>query len=140
MSGKEMVSLNIDEKAIFPIIEKQIQAAIVANLGNTTDLVERMVGLALHVKVGVNGNRAKYDSDNKYDFMEAIVGKTIRDAATGAMNDWLAQNSEKIRAAVLKELKKPSRQTTMAKAFADAVESAVRCDFRMSCNVDFKRG
>ena len=134
----EMVSLKINQDTITPIIEKQIQAAIVANLGNHEELIGKMVSLALHSKVNSKGMLSQYRSDNTYDFLEVITKKTIQEAAQNALADWLAKNSKKIRAALIAELAKPTRQKTMAKAFADAVERSITSKWHMNCTVNFK--
>ena len=135
----KMASLQINNDIIKPIIEKQIQAAIVANLGNHEELIGKMVSLALHAKVNSNGNidtRSSYD--NKYDFLEIITSKTIQEAAQNALTEWLNENSKKIRDAVIAELAKPTRQKSMAKAFADAVETSITSKWHMNCTVNFK--
>ena len=137
---KDVVSITVDESVVRPIIEKRIQAAIVKELGETDSLIERMVALALSQKVNMDGNVGQYSSDNKYDFIEAICGKAVRKAAEEAMKEWASSNAEKVKQAVIKELAKPNRQRTMAKAFADAVEESVRCHWRMTCNVSFEPG
>ena len=133
------VDIKVDQSIIQPIMEKQICAAIVQNLGNETALIEKMVSLALHVQVDYNGNKPKYSSDGKYDFLEWMVKNGIQDAAQKAFRDWLKENTEKVRQAVITEMQKPSRQKSMAKAFADAVEKSIKYSWNMTCNVDFKR-
>ena len=135
---KEMVSLKINQDTITPIIEKQIQAAIVANLGNHEELIGKMVSLALHTKVNKDGYHDKSSYRNDHDFLEVITSNAIQEAARNALTEWLAKNSKKIRAALIVELAKPTRQKTMAKAFADAVESSITSKWHMNCTVNFK--
>lgn len=143
MKGKknmenELVSINIDSEIVRPIIEKRIQAAIIKELGGSDSLIESMVSLALSKKVDRDGKMGKYSSDNKHDFIEAICGKSIRDAAIIAMKEWAENNAEKVKNAVLKELSKPNRQRTMANAFADAVQESVKCHWNLHCNISFE--
>ena len=92
MSDNSMVSLKVDEQMVSKILEKQIQAAIVAQLGNQDKLIEKAVGVALSEKVSDNGTVSKYSSDNKYDFLEVLATKSVREAATEALKEWLAEN------------------------------------------------
>jgi len=134
-----MMSMKVDPKVVEGIIEKQIQTAIVSQLGNSGDFIAKAVSLALHTKVNEHGNVDRSSYCNNNDFMEVMTGNAIRKAATNAMSEWLEINSAKVKAAVLKELKKPSRQSSIAKAFADAVESSLKCSWNMKCNIDFQK-
>jgi len=135
---EEMVSLKIDPEIVRNSLDKRIQAAIVSQLGNTDELIGGIVSLALKRKVDRDGNLGRYDSDNKYDFLEAMASKSIRQAAEEALREWLDANKAKVKNAVLKELQKPSRQRSIAKSFADAVENSLECSWRMSCDIKFR--
>ncbi len=133
-----MVTLKVDETMVSKILEKQIQAAIVAQLGNQDLLISKAVQVALSKKVSNDGTFSKYDSDNHYDFLEVLASKSIREAATEALKEWLTTNREKVKDAVLKELEKPNRQRSIAVAYADAIENSLKCNWNMTCNIQFK--
>ena len=133
-----MVSLKVDESMVSKILEKQIQAAIVAQLGKQEDLIEQAVKVALSKKVNHEGNVDSYSSYNTHDFLEVLASKSIREAATEALREWLNENKVKVRNAVLKELATPSRQRSIATAYADAIESSLKCNWNMTCNISFK--
>ena len=73
MAENNLLSLKIDDSVIKPIVEKQIQAAIVTAIGNKEDLIDSLVKTALHQKVNSNGNIGSYSSDNKFDFLDMVV-------------------------------------------------------------------
>ena len=133
----DMVSLKIDEAMVSSVIEKQIQAAIVQQLGNQDDLIAHAVKVVLSQKVNNEGKVDEYSSYNKYDFLEVLAGKSIREAAEAALHEWLDENKGKIRDAVLKELKTPSRQRSIAVAYADAIEHSLTNSWDMRCNISF---
>ena len=135
----EIISLNVDEQAVKPMIQKAIQAAIASNLGKQEDVIEIMVALALKQKVNEHGCIGKYSSDNKYDFLEAVTNQAIRDAAKEAISEWLDTKKEQLKKAMLKELKKPKRQNAVINAFADAAARAFNCDWNFHCKFDFNR-
>lgn len=137
MSG-EMVSLKVDPELVKDTLNKRIQAAIVSQLGDADQLIAKAVSMALSVKVQGDGTISRYESDNRFDFLDALATKSVREAATAALQEWLAQNAEKIKQAVLKELKKPSRQRSIATAYANAIEESLTCKWHMSCNISFK--
>ena len=131
------VDIKIDQAIIRPIMEKQIAAAIIQNLGNESELIEKMVSNVLSQKVTYEGNIPKYASDGKYDYMEFMVKRGIQDAAQTAFKEWIKESADKIKQAVVAELKKPARQRTMANAFIDAIEKSLKCNWNMTCNVSF---
>ena len=133
-----MVSLKVDESMVSSILEKQMQAAIVQQLGNQDDLIAQAVKVALSQKVNSEGKIDSYSSYNKFDFLEMLASKSIREAAKEALQEWLAENSGKVREAVLNELKTPSRQRSIAVAYADAIEHSLTSKWNMNCNIEFK--
>jgi len=137
MGENDLVSMKIDDGIVRSVLEKQIQAAIAANLGSQEGLIAKAVTIALRDKVSSNGTKSKYDSDNKFDYLEVISNRAIQAAAKEALCDWLANNSKKIRNAVLTEIKKPARQKSLAKAFADAVETSIKTNWRTDVSISF---
>jgi hypothetical protein len=136
MSG---VDIKVDQSIIQPIIEGQIQAAIVQNLGNTKELMEKLVSAVLSRKVDSSGNLSTSSYDAKYDLIDVLVRKGIQDAAKEAINEWIKDNLPKIKETILKEMKKPDRQKTIAFAFLEAVENGFRCNWNVGCNISFKQ-
>ena len=76
--SNELVSLNISEDMIQGIVSKQIQQAIVRELGNTDQYVEALVASALHQKVSSSGDVSRYSGDNRYDFLDILLKKKCR--------------------------------------------------------------
>ena len=136
---KEMASFKIDNQIIKKILEKQISAAIVQNLGDSEKLLAKMISLALHQKVNADGYYDKASYRNEYDFLEVTTNKAVQKAAKDALSEWLEKNTKKVKIALMNELAKPSRQKTMAKAFADAVERSITSNWHMNCTVNFDR-
>lgn len=136
---ESMVSLKVDPSMVTGVLEKQIQAAIVAQLGDQDKLIEKAVEMALSQKVNREGKVDSYSSYNKYDFLEILAGKSVREAATEALREWLKENSVKIKAAVVKEMETPGRQKSIATAYADAIEHSIKCKFNMNCDITFDK-
>ncbi|HUV85187.1 MAG TPA: hypothetical protein VMV86_05710 [Methanosarcinales archaeon] len=135
----EMMSLQLDQNMVKVVLEKQIQSAILANMGDADKLIEKVVGTALHEKVNRDGVKSNYSSENVHDFLEVLTGKAIREAAKDALKDWLETNKVLVKEAVYKELSKPERQETLARAFADEVENAMGCSWNFKCDINFQR-
>lgn len=135
----KMMSLEINEEMVRPILETQIQAAIVSQLGDQDKLIEAIVQKALAEKVNAKGNRERDSYYNSYDYLEILASNSIREAAKNALAEWLETNSHKVKTAVLKELETPSRQRSIAVAYADAIETSLKCSWNMGCNISFER-
>jgi hypothetical protein len=133
----KIISLNVDESIILPIVKKKIEAKIAETLITPEELVEKVVSLALKQKVNKEGKVGHYSSDNSYDFLEIITKNAIQEKAREALKKWLDVNSEKIKQAVLKELNSKDRQKTIAKAYLNAIENSLKCNWRMNCNISF---
>lgn len=135
----EVVSLKVDPTLVTSVLQKQIQAAIVSQLGNEDELIGHAVKLALSAKVDYKGDpNCRYESDKKFDFLDVLATNSIQKAAKEALNEWLEINSKKIRAAVLTEMDSPERQKSIAKAYADAIESSLTTSWNMKCDIHFK--
>lgn len=132
-----MINLGINEDMVKPILQKQIEAAVLANLGNPEELIRKTVSLALSQKVDKNGNVSNYRSDNRYDYLEILVGKAIREAAQVSLKEWLETNASLIKEMVKQEMNKPERQGTLVQSFADAVEKSIRCSWNFRCDIKF---
>jgi len=135
--GNEMMSLQINQDMVKPILEKQIQAAILANIGNPEQLIQKVVAVALSQKVNREGKISQYSSDNNYDYLEVLVGQSIREAANEAIKQWLTDNQEQLKVAITKELNKPARLKSIVGAFADAAEKSFKSDWYFKCDVKF---
>lgn len=130
------MKFEVDEKMVEPIIRDQIAAAVVSQLGNTDELVSRMVQLALSKKVDDSGKVNQYSSYNKFDFVEALAGKAIRDAATEAIREIVAKEKPVIQAAIEAELKRRPKKTAAAilSAFLEGVSNnyRIKADFTIT--------
>lgn len=130
------MKFEVDEKMVEPIIRDQIAAAVVSQLGNTDELVAKMVRLALSVKVNSDGVPDKYSSYNKHDFVEAIAGKAIREAATQAIRQIVEDQKPQIQAAIEGELRRAPKKTAKAilAAFVEGVQRdySIKADFTIS--------
>lgn len=134
----KMVSLELNADVVKPIIQKQIAVAIADGLGGADAVVEAMIKAALSTKVSHDGNKSRYSSENKYDFVEAIVGKEIRGAAKDALKEWVKENAEKIKGAIIKEMMKPSVHRKLAAAFAEAATKSIGCSWKPNIEIRFE--
>lgn len=135
---ESLVNLTISEDMVAPIVEKQLQAAVLAQLGNPEELIAKTVALALREKVNNQGEVSRYSYENTRDFVEVITVNAIHEAARTTLKAWLAENSQILKQKLIAELNKPGRRESIVAAFAEAAENAFRCSWSFQCNVQFK--
>lgn len=126
------MKFEVDEKLVEPIIRDHIAAAVVAALGNTDELIRQMVVLALKVKVQADGSISQYSSYNSFDFIEAVSGKAIREAATKAILEIVENQKPAIQAAIEDELRRAPKKT--AASIISAFCQSAGSNYRITAN------
>jgi soluble P-type ATPase len=134
----DMMNLTIPEDTIRPIIENQIKAGIVRELNKHGEMISMVVNTVMSERVDENGNKPRYSSDDKYDYMEFLIRDGIKKVADEALKEWVAENNKKIKAKVIEELNKPSQQKKIAKGYLDAINESLTCSWNMKCDISFK--
>jgi hypothetical protein len=133
----DLVSLNISETMIKEIVSKQIQQAIVRELGNTEEYMQALVGAALHQKVSEKGTLSNYSSDNKFDYLDIMLRNRIQEAARKAFNEYPEENSELLKTALKKELSETAKKDALVNAFIDAASKGFGSVWNFKCDVHF---
>ena len=133
-----IVSLKISEDMINGIVSKQIQQAIVRELGKTEEYMEALISAALHQKVSSNGQVSKYSHENKYDYLDILLKNKIQEAAKDALKEYIAENAELLKVALKNELEKTATKNELVKTFVDGATKAFACGWGFRCDVNFK--
>lgn len=135
--GEKMVTMEVDKGLVQDVLKRQIEAAIIANLGDPSDIVRAAVAFTLGQKVSSSGRVSSSSYENSYDFLTLITTNAIREAVIDALKEWTAKNGAKVKAAVMAEMKRPERQKTIAVAFADAVETSLNASWGTHVTINF---
>lgn len=134
----KLLSFQVDEGLVKPIVEKQIQSAIVAALGNKDDLLDAIIKQALAQKVNQEGRVSQYNSDNKFNFVDITINKAVREAVSEAVKEWAAENKEKVRKVVEKELNKNETYKKITESFIDALTKSLSSSWSTRCEIRFE--
>ena len=134
----DVVSMKVDEGIIKNIIGKQIQAAIVAQVGDPVKLIEQAVKAVLNKKVDKEGRHRGDSYYDKYDYLEMLSTKYVHKAAERALQQWLEENAAAVAAAVKKEMSKPPRTKMFAVAMAESAKKALSRSWNIKCHFDLK--
>lgn len=135
--NEELATIKISDDLIKTIVSKQIQQAIVKSLGNAEEYMEALVANALHRKVDYSGKVSNYNSDNKFDFLDVLLKKEIGESAQEAIREYIAENKEKLKSALKKEMKKPKFTEQILNAFASGAADALDniYSFHIQCDL-----
>lgn len=128
------MKFEVDKALVEPIIREQIAAAVVAQLGDTTELVRKMVMVSLSKKVDEEGNVNSSSYYNKHDLIESLAGKAIREAAAAAVRKVIADQQPAIEKAVADHLRKSPKET--AAAIVAAFAKGVGSDYRLTAKFE----
>ena len=132
-----MVSLKISEDMVQAVISKQLQSAIIAQLGNAEQYMAALISAALHQKVDSNGRVDSYAGNNKYDYLDILLKEKIREAAKGAIQEYVKENQEILKQALKKELEKTATKNKLVETFVDGATKAFACNWGFKCDVKF---
>lgn len=133
MNKNPGVSLNIDEEMIQPIIEKQIQTAVIREVEKMPELLPKMIDLVLHKKVDSSGKKSNYSRDNKYDWIDITFQNAIRDAVKEAIKNYISENMGEVRDAFEDHIQESKSE--LAQAFVTGATKALEKSWKFSVDV-----
>lgn len=128
-----LAQLTINPEMIRGVVETQIQAAIVAQLQQTPNLIESVVAMAMKTKVNEQGRIGQYSSDNRYDLISVLCRNAIQEYAQIAVREWVQEQKPEIVKAIRKHL--TATKTKVVQQFVAAAEKALSPDFYISCSL-----
>ena len=108
------MKIDVGENIVEPIIRDQIAAAVAAHLGDPEEMIRKLVAVALKTKVNQHGVVGQSSYENKYDFLEALAGKAIREATKAALEKIINEQAPTIQSAIEDELRKRPKKTAAA--------------------------
>lgn len=140
MSNTSLGSINLNPDLLKPLVESEIKGAITRALGDPEKVVSAIVAQCLSQKVDDSGRVSNSSYDNKYNFMDIVFRNIIHQAAREEMTKWAQENTEVIRAAVIKEISSKKGSTSFAKAIVDGVVSCMQNTYKVSVEMKMASG
>lgn len=129
------LNLQLPTEIVERAVRDKINAAIAAQLGNPEEMIQKLVEAALSQQVDSTGKRSRSSYDNKFEFLDVIMGNFVRDAAKEALNEYLEENRVKIKESVKKEIaKSPSK---FAKVFMDGLTDSMKSSYSSRVEITF---
>lgn len=130
----DIAKIELSKDLIEPIVRAQLQASITAALGRADQLVGAVVQSVMNTQVDSDGRKSSYRSDQT--LIGWMADRAIKDAAMEAIKEWFADNREKLKVMLKKEIEKNSKG--MAEALVLAVNKSFECKY--SATVHLKLG
>ena len=98
------VSLTISKDIVQPIVDAKIKDAIISAMGGGELLIAKVVEQVFMQKVNLDGVVSNYSSENKNNWIDVVVTKTIKEATTKAVNEFIQTKQEDIKKEVIKQM------------------------------------
>ena len=138
MSNNGDLSLTVSKELVVPILEAKIKAALTAAMGGEQEILNKILDSVIHQKVNSEGKIGHYPSDNKYDWFDIVITKTIQDEIKESIKEEVKLQGKVIKDAVRKYLKTASGSNAIARALVDGLEKSFENNWRNKFNIEFK--
>lgn len=133
MGTGDVVSLQVSPSVVKEIVQTQVATEVVKALEGKEGLIERMVTEALSFRVNSEGKISSYNSDNKYSWVDVMVGAAVREVAKQSVMDFIAKSKDKIESAVQAELKKQTKG--IVAAFMNCILESAKNSYNIKVDV-----
>jgi hypothetical protein len=136
---ENLVKLEVSNDVVRPIVEAQIRAAIVAEMSkNPQKLFDAMVMEALQFKVARDGRMSQYSSENNFSWLSIQLANVVREEAKRAVEEMIAENRDKIKNAIKKELQKENNANQLAAAVISGMTHHLKCKYTNHIDIRFE--
>lgn len=135
MSENNIVSMNINESLIKPIVEAQMKQAILDNMGDVKSYMEQLISIALNEKCDDKGNTNCSNWDKKYIYIGVLINNAIRSAAREAVKEFMEQETKTFKKAFRNYLKQKQTLDKLFDSFVNfADKTMVENNYKMDIN------
>lgn len=135
MSENNIVSMNINESLIKPIVEAQMKQAILENMGDVKSYMEQLISIALNEKCNSRGDTNCSNWDKKYTYIDVLINNSIRSAAREAVKEFMEQETKTFKKAFRNYLKQKQTLDKLFDSFVNfADKTMVENNYKMDIN------
>ena len=138
MSENSMVNMQVDADIVKKMVTKNIQAAVLQQLGSPDELISAVIKKALDVKCNSSGNVSRSSFENKYDLLEVLSNRAIRDTCDNAVREFVEENSKKLKDAIKKELSRKATTDKIIGAMVSGATNTLSQSWNFRCDFSFK--
>lgn len=135
----ESVNLTISKDIVNPIVEAKIKSAVIAAMGGTDEIIEKVVNNILYQKVDSKGqvSTRNYETTTWLDFM---VSRKIEEAVKIELTNVISTSASNIKDALIKNLQSKKGSNDVAKAMLDGLLDTFKNNWmsKISVNINTK--
>jgi ABC-type Zn uptake system ZnuABC Zn-binding protein ZnuA len=135
----KLMSLQISEDLVKPVIEAKIKATIIEALGGKDQLLEGIMKQVFNQKVSDKGTVSSYSSDNIYNWFDVVITNILQEEVRKAVVEAIKLNSEEITATVEKYIKSNKGTSQIAKALVEAMNGTFSNSYRSNFKIEFEK-
>ena len=135
MAG-DMVSLNISEKMLSPVIEQQVKLMMTEMLGGKDEIVNKVITTILKTKVDENGKPSSYSSSKT--FIEWLLLDEVKKLVRELIEEELRSRTGEIKAAIKKKLRSEKGGSIVADALLNGLNETFKYGWTSNIQVSFE--
>ena len=135
MAG-DMVSLNISEKMLSPVIEQQVKLMMTEMLGGKDEIVNKVITTILKTKVDDNGKPSSYSSSKT--FIEWLLLDEVTKLVRELIEEELRSRTGEIKAAIKKKLRSEKGGSIVADALLNGLNETFKHGWTSNIQVSFE--
>ena len=135
MAG-DMVSLNISEKMLSPVIEQQVKLMMTEMLGGKDEIVNKVITTILKTKVDENGKPSSYSSSKT--FIEWLLLDEVTKLVRELIEEELRSRTGEIKAAIKKKLRSEKGGSIVADALLNGLNETFKYGWTSNIQVSFE--
>lgn len=132
------VSLTISKDIVNPIVEAKIKEAIIAAMGGSQEIIEKVVQQILTQKVDAMG-KVSSSSYDKLSWLDFMVTKKIEEAVKVEIAELITQSASNIKDALIKNLQSKKGSNLVAKALLDGLLSTFTQSWNSKLSVEINQ-
>ena len=131
-----MVTLNISEKMLNPVIEEQVKLMMAEMLGGKDEIVNKVITNILKTKVDENGKPSSYSSSKT--FIEWLLLDEVKKLVKELIEEELRSRSGEIKNAIKKKLRSEQGGSIVADALLNGLNETFKYGWRSNIQVSFE--
>ncbi len=135
MAG-DMVTLNISEKMLNPVIEEQVKLMMAEMLGGKDEIVNKVITTILKTKVDENGKPSSYSSSKT--FIEWLLLDEVKKLVRELIEEELRSRTGEIKAAIKKKLRSEKGGSIVADALLNGLNETFKYGWTSNIQVSFE--
>lgn len=135
MAG-DMVTLNISEKMLNPVIEEQVKLMMAEMLGGKDEIVNKVITTILKTKVDENGKPSSYSSSKT--FIEWLLLDEVTKLVRELIEEELRSRTGEIKAAIKKKLRSEKGGSIVADALLNGLNETFKYGWTSNIQVSFE--